>query len=547
MKTNEVLEAIADIGWQGTEPNHGRDCLAYTPNEDSAHLKFVGFAEELRAEAERAGMRVDIETDPYGNTHVTLVGNSDRIIMMCSHLDSVRRGGRYDGIVGVAGGLDVLRRFVATGEKPEKSIQVVAFRGEESTVTGKSMIGSSLAIGALKSDYLRTLHHSENGKNMLEVLAERGLDRDRVEELERNPFIDREKLDAVLEMHIEQSGVLEAACVPVGVVVHGIGGSRRGIVSVGEKNDMENFCAKSILRIIIKGSADHSGGTPMNGERFGGAVFRMRRDALHAMSRFLPYVRDKHVIGIATPGGSFNTIPGQCVVDIAIDNDAEVDSINKILREKVDGNRFILETSVISAEEYDVLVIRESTVDAAMSIVSECEVIGRDMAKETGGLVRATVGNVLQTEGSLNLFFDERRLNNDAGAEMAMRMDQSLVDLGKYYPDVPITMDEVRLTSATPFPDSGIQDIMRRVHHRLFSVNAVEMGSMPGHDCANVIRGRIGDKAVPGGMIFIRSLMGGLSHNPQEKSSPEDIERGTEFLFEVVRELCHQAKGNPVG
>jgi acetylornithine deacetylase/succinyl-diaminopimelate desuccinylase-like protein len=539
MEVNEVVDALADVGWQGPEADQGRGCLAYTPNEDLAHRTFVRLAEEIRSEAESAGMRVDIESDPFGNTYVTLVGESERRIMICSHLDSVPRGGRYDGMVGVSGGLDVLRRFVRAGEKPGKSVQVAAFRAEESSVTGKSMLGSALAVGALGPDDLGNLHHSMHGKNMLEVLAERGLDPERLATLEQNPY-DRSKLGAVFEMHIEQSGVLEAANEAVGIVVHGIGGARRSMVIVGEKDDDGiDVSEKSILRITINGAAGHSGGTPMNDERLGNTKLRLRRDALHALAQFLPNVRDKRVVKIETPGGSFNTIPGQCIVDIAIDDESEAQKIMGILTEKVDGRRFTLQTEIFSPEERRISAIRESTVDAAMSVICECGFIGRDMAIETGGLVRATVGNIARDGGSLHLSVDERRLDNEKGDEMNRRMDEVLGQIGGYDGTaIHVPPEHQLLTLATPFPDPQIQQLMRDVYMEIFDRVPVEMGSMPGHNCAVVIRGRGEDRPVPGGMIFVRGLNGGISHNPAEKSSPEDIQKGADFLYRVVERLC---------
>jgi acetylornithine deacetylase/succinyl-diaminopimelate desuccinylase-like protein len=83
------------------------------------------------------------------------------------------------------------------------------------------------------------------------------------------------------------------------------------------------------------------------------------------------------------------------------------------------------------------------------------------------------------------------------------------------------------------------------VYKGIFREPAIEMGSMPGHDIASIIRGRGREicgrpytRSVPAGMIFVRGMNGGVSHNPQELTTKKDIQTATYFLCEVVTKLA---------
>ena len=85
-------------------------------------------------EGKEKGKDFEIEKDAIGNLFITWYGNNrDRMVMSGSHVDSVFRGGNYDGVAGVNSAFNFLRTLVEQEDKPENSYMVAVFRGEESS------------------------------------------------------------------------------------------------------------------------------------------------------------------------------------------------------------------------------------------------------------------------------------------------------------------------------------------------------------------------------------------------------------------------------
>ncbi|MHC1783077.1 MAG: M28 family peptidase [Anaerolineaceae bacterium] len=93
-----------------------------------------------------AGLPVEIEIDPAGNTWATLPGKSPRTLIIGSHIDSVINGGWLDGSLGVAAGLELIRCFSQAGQLPI-TIRLVSWADEEGSRFGSSLFGSSAVTG----------------------------------------------------------------------------------------------------------------------------------------------------------------------------------------------------------------------------------------------------------------------------------------------------------------------------------------------------------------------------------------------------------------
>src|SRR5690606_19078185 len=93
----------------------------------------------------------EVRTDAALNLYMTLPGRDRSLpaVMTGSHLDSVPRGGNYDGAAGVIAGLAVLAGWVAAGYRPEADVTVMAVRAEESVWFPVSYAGSKAAFGLL--------------------------------------------------------------------------------------------------------------------------------------------------------------------------------------------------------------------------------------------------------------------------------------------------------------------------------------------------------------------------------------------------------------
>jgi beta-ureidopropionase / N-carbamoyl-L-amino-acid hydrolase len=210
------------------------------------------------------------------------------VIAIGSHSDSVPSGGRFDGMAGLATGLEIVRALRDAGIRPQHTIEVIDFLAEEPSEYGLACIGSRGMGGVLDA---RMLDLTEpGGEKLRDALRRVGGDPDRLAEAKRGD------VRAYLELHIEQGVVLESRALDVGIVTTIVGVRR--------------------IEIIFQGEADHAGTTPMG----------LRHDALVAAAHTVASVRgvaeQLAVEGadyfVATVGilnvepSASNIVPGRC-------------------------------------------------------------------------------------------------------------------------------------------------------------------------------------------------------------------------------------------
>ncbi len=172
--------------------------------------------------------------DAAANLVVILPGAArDLPAIACgSHLDSVPRGGNYDGAAGVVAGLLALISLRASGITPRRDIHLYALRGEESAAFGRAYIGSSALFGELGADDL-ALTHATTGQTLATRLADVGADLPRI--TRRETLLDPKSLACWLELHIEQGPVLLARGLPLAAVTGLRGNVRhRSVLCLGE-------------------------------------------------------------------------------------------------------------------------------------------------------------------------------------------------------------------------------------------------------------------------------------------------------------------------
>ncbi len=294
---------LAELATLGATAD-GIDRALFTAPERAARERFAGWA---RA----AGLRV--EQDRVGNVFARLVGDDDGAPVQCgSHLDTVRGGGAYDGAYGVVGGLDALERIALAGERPPRSLEVVAWAGEEGSRFPLGCVGSAVYAGLTSYDEAAALV-GDDGVGFADALrGPYGL-------LDGVPVRDGFPPPAAyVELHIEQGPVMERAGVRLGVVT-AIAGQRR-------------------LQVTVEGVPGHAGTMPMAG----------RADALCAASDLVLAV-ERAALGedgaaVATVGhlavepNQTNIVPGRVVFrfDARSVDDARVARIERRLRERAD-------------------------------------------------------------------------------------------------------------------------------------------------------------------------------------------------------------------
>src|SRR5580698_5098024 len=189
-----------------TADNYGAQRIAWSPTWLKARAWFQGKLAELP---------VEHHLDAAGNSWTTLRGESDRALILGSHLDSVPNGGWLDGALGVLASFEVLRGLAEDFHgKPPITIRLVDWADEEGARFGRSLFGSSAFAGthSIQADRGRT---DRDGITTEAALAECGFNIDCI----GDAAIERENAAAYLELHIEQGPVLEGMKLPLGVVM----------------------------------------------------------------------------------------------------------------------------------------------------------------------------------------------------------------------------------------------------------------------------------------------------------------------------------------
>src|SRR5580693_546424 len=145
------------------------------------------------------GLPVDHHYDAAGNSWTTLRGDSDRALVLGSHLDSVPNGGWLDGCLGVLAGLEVMRGLSEDfNGRPPITIRLVDWADEEGARFGRSLFGSSAFAGThtIQADRGRT---DRDGIRLEDALRKCHVDVERI----GDAGIERAHAGAYLELHIE--------------------------------------------------------------------------------------------------------------------------------------------------------------------------------------------------------------------------------------------------------------------------------------------------------------------------------------------------------
>src|ERR1700685_446964 len=164
----------------------------------------------MKARCGEAGLTV--REDAVGNTFARWNGldPSAPAVGTGSYIDAIPNAGKYDGVVGVLGGLEAIRALRRAGFHPKHSIELLIFTSEEPTRFGIGCLGSRLLSGTLTADAARKLTDSR-GATLDEVRREGGFGG----ELERVKLASG-YYKAFIELHIEQGPLLERQQNPLG-------------------------------------------------------------------------------------------------------------------------------------------------------------------------------------------------------------------------------------------------------------------------------------------------------------------------------------------
>ncbi|RWR15395.1 Zn-dependent hydrolase [Sinirhodobacter populi] len=184
-----------DLAAIGTDPAGGITRDTYGPGENRGH-------EVMARAAEASGLGLSV--DAAGNTYARWTAADDlRTVMMGSHLDSVPRGGNFDGAAGALAGLVAIRALRALDARPRINLCAMGIRAEESVWFQTSYVGSRAALGTLPVETYDTARRIDTGRTLADHMAACGCD---VEALRNGARpLDPATLEAYIELHIEQA------------------------------------------------------------------------------------------------------------------------------------------------------------------------------------------------------------------------------------------------------------------------------------------------------------------------------------------------------
>jgi len=217
-------------------------------------------------------------------------------LLIGSHIDSVRNGGRYDGPLGIMLGIDLVEALHREGRRLPFAVEVVAFGDEEGSRFPASMSCSRAIAGTLDPSAVLDMTDAES-VTLADAFTAFGLDPARITDAARKPS----DVIAFLEAHIEQGPVLEAEGLALGVVTA--------------------IAAQKRLMVRVTGMAGHAGTTPMGLRKDPGPA---AAECILALERICQAGTDSLVgtVGRMTAlPGAFNVIPG--AVEFSMDIRAE--------------------------------------------------------------------------------------------------------------------------------------------------------------------------------------------------------------------------------
>ncbi len=254
-----LWDSLMETARIGATAKGGLNRQALTAEDAEVRRWFV-------AAAEAAGCTVTV--DAIGNIFARRAGTEPDLdpIAIGSHLDTQPTGGRFDGILGVLAGLEVVRTLNDAGHVTRRPIEIIDWTNEEGARFAPAMLAAGVFAGAFDLDYALA-RADRDGVTLGEALAASGFAGDAA--------VGGRSFAAHYELHIEQGPVLEASGSEIGVVV-GVQGIRW-------------------FDVAVSGLACHAGTMPM----------AMRRDTLNGAARLAVAV---DTVGRSEPGLSLSTI-----------------------------------------------------------------------------------------------------------------------------------------------------------------------------------------------------------------------------------------------
>jgi len=339
---DRLRDLLVSLSRFGANPEGGVSRLGFSKEDQAAR----GWLMERMREA-----GLDVWVDAAANIHGRRPGGdgSRPMLLFGSHIDSVPKGGNFDGDVGTLGALEVMLALRDEKAATRHPLEMVVWSNEEGVHYGKGLFGSRAAARGPDAGELED--KDEQGVALAEWLRRYGVNPARIAEARLDP----RSVAAYLELHIEQGPYLDRRGVQIGVV--------EGIVGIDR------------YHVAVQGFANHAGTTPMD----------ERKDALVAAARLVQAVREEVM---AKPGrqvgnvgwmqvspGAPNVVPGLVRLPVEL-RDLRREVIDEMAaRIRARGETIARETAVtVTMERYS--TDEPAPTDAALRDLIEAEARG---------------------------------------------------------------------------------------------------------------------------------------------------------------------------
>ena len=230
--------------------------------------------------------------DPVGNLFITWLGSNPNLppVATGSHTDAIPNAGKYDGTVGVLGGLEAMRALKASGHQPTRSIELIMFTAEEPTRFGIGCLGSRMLASTTTAVEANQLNDPEG--QTLENLRPPSC-QGPLENVPLTPGC----YAHFLELHIEQGPLLEKENIDLGLV--------------------EKIAAPAAFRLTFTGSGGHAGAVLMPDRR---DAFLAAAEVALLVEKYAKESPSPDTVGttgvVQVSPGAINSIPCETLLEI---------------------------------------------------------------------------------------------------------------------------------------------------------------------------------------------------------------------------------------
>lgn len=227
MNSARLTAEIDHLALISSHPAPAVTRVLFSPEDFAARAWLIDLAQQ-------AGFQT--RSDAVGNLFITWPGSDLTLpaVATGSHTDAIPNAGKYDGVVGVLGGLEAMRALKESGHQPLRSIELIMFTAEEPTRFGIGCLGSRLLAGTTTPEQALALRDAE-GQSLDDLRP--------TQEPLSNVRLAPGHYAAFVELHIEQGPQLDASGIDIGIV--------------------EKIAAPAAFRLILTGTGGHAGAVLM--------------------------------------------------------------------------------------------------------------------------------------------------------------------------------------------------------------------------------------------------------------------------------------------